>query len=340
MKTLVTGGSGFVGLNVVETLLARGDEVIVLDDGDFPAHPSRTFTALPGTLKAVRADVADGAAVDAVFAEHRPEAVVHAAVITAGEQRELTDFDRVVEVNVKGTAHVLSAAAEHGARKVVYVSSGSAYGQALLEGDTVSEETPPQPDTLYAITKYASERIGARFRQLRGLDVVSTRLGSVFGPWERDTGVRDTLSLPFQIVQLAAAGKDVLLSQHEPRRDWIYSRDVAAGIARILDAPHARYDVYNLSSGVAWSRFAENWCSHLKPLFPALRYRSSNARETPNVSFLGERDRAMMSIDRVRSETGFRPAFDDSNVFADYAAWLGRNMSYYDADKGAAEWKK
>lgn len=330
MKTLITGGTGFVGLNVAEELLRGGENVILFSDSELMAYALQKLSALPGTFKTVRADIADRAAVDAAFAEHQPDRVVHAAVITAGEQRELRDFDRIIDVNIKGTGHVLSAAAKHGARRVVYVSSGSAYGLALLDGTTVSEETPPQPDTLYSITKYASERLCARVRWLRGLDVVCARLGSVFGPWERDTGVRDMLSLPFQIVRLAMAGAEVILPRREARRDWIYSRDVTAGIVALLYADALRYDVYNVAAGTEWPRFAENLCSRLRPIFPTLRYRISSADEAPNVSFLGDRDRSMMSVERLSSDTGFRPTFDHGKAFDDYVAWLGGNRDYYD----------
>jgi nucleoside-diphosphate-sugar epimerase len=256
--------------------------------------------------------------------------VVHAAVITAGEARELTASDRVVDVNLKGTAHVLSAAAACGVRRVVYVSSGSAYGGALLDRDAVDEETPPQPDSLYSITKHAAERVCARFRDLRGLDVVCARLGSVFGPWERDTGVRDTLSLPFQIFRLAAAGLEVVLPAREARRDWVYSRDVASGILALVDARAPAHFLYNLSSGARWSGFAQSWCVELAKRYPDLRWRTASGDETPNVSFLGDRDRALMSIARLASDTGYHPRFDGAGVHADYAAWITANARYYD----------
>ncbi len=329
MKVLVTGGAGFVGLNLVEALLARGDGVVAVSERDFPAHARAVFASLPGTLATARADVTDAAALDAVFAGHHPQAVVHAAAITAGERRELTDFDRVVDVNVKGTSRVLASAAAHGARRIVYVSSGSAYGTALADGETVTEATPPQPDTLYAITKHASERICARYTRLSGIEVVSARLGSVFGPWERDTGVRDTLSLPFQIFRLARAGAEVVLPQKEVRRDWIYSRDAAAGLMALIDAPAPAHELYNIAAGRAWPGFAESWCAELRQSFPGLRCRVAGPGEKANVSFLGDLDRAMMSVERIGADTGFRPAYG-AGVLTDYAAWLAANRAYYD----------
>ncbi|HEX2828432.1 MAG TPA: NAD(P)-dependent oxidoreductase [Burkholderiales bacterium] len=325
MNVLVTGGTGFVGLNVAEALLARGDRVSIFSNAELPATARDELDALPGELRVVTGDVADGDAVARAMADAAPECVVHAAVITAGEARELAQFDRIVDVNLKGTAHVVAAAADCGVRRVVYVSSGSAYGSALVENDAVDESTPAAPDTLYAITKFASERVCARLRAIRNADVVCARLGSVFGPWERDTGVRDTLSLPFQILARALSGEPVVLPSREPRRDWIYSRDVAAGIVALLDAPALAHDLYNLSGGRGWTGFTVRWCESLKTIYPRFEYRAALTGERPTVAFLGDRDRAPMAVRRLREDAGFAARHDAEAAFADYLAWLQRH---------------
>ena len=330
LKVLVTGGTGFVGLNIVEALLARGDEVVVASDAELPPYARGVLGRLPGKLKDVRADVADARAVDAMFAEHRPEKVVHAAVITAGEAREFASFDRIVDVNLKGTAHVLAAAVAQSVRRLVYTSSGSAYGRALVGGGTVTEDTPAQPDNLYSITKHASERVCARFRELRGLDVVWARLGSVFGPWERNTGVRDSLSLQFQVFRHVLAGNEVVLPRIEARRDWVYSRDVASGILSLLDAGTLHHQLYNLSSGIDWTNYGMRWCDALRHTMPQLRSRVAEEGEAANVSFLGHRDRAIMSIGRLSTETAFRPRAASDDVFPEFVAWLGTHRRYHE----------
>jgi UDP-glucuronate 4-epimerase len=325
MNVLVTGGTGFVGLNVVEALLARGDRVTAFSNDALPAAAREAFAALPGELRVATGDVADADAVARALADAAPECVVHAAVITAREARELAQLDRIVDVNLKGTAHVVAAAADRGVRRIVYVSSGSAYGAALVDREAVDESTAAAPDTLYAITKFASERVCARLRAIRGVDVVCARLGSVFGSWERDTGVRDTLSLPFQILTLARSGKPVVLPSREPRRDWIYSRDVAAGIAALLDAPKLAHDLYNLAAGREWSGFAARWCETLKAIHPRFEYRLAAAGEQATVAFLGDRDRAAMAVTRLREDAGFSARYDTRSAFNDYLAWLRRH---------------
>ena len=334
MKTLITGGGGFVGLNIAEALLRAGEEVIVLGDQAPPSLAIAELGRLPGKLHLVRADVSDREAIDAAFSQSRPHRVLHAATITAGADRELREFDRIIDVNIKGTANVMRAALESAVEKVIYVSSGSVYGEALLGRDRLAEgESAPVPDTLYAITKFAGERICMRLRAQSGLNVTCVRLGSVFGPWEFDTGVRDTLSLPLQILRMAMRGEEVRIARDEPRRDWVYSRDVAAGVVGIMQAPAVPHALYNLSSGFAWAGVSAAWCECLRAEFPRLQFRTIADGESANVAFLGNADRAIMSIDRLTADAGFQAAFDQQRAFADYLAWIRGHAAFFDANK-------
>lgn len=190
MTTLVTGASGFVGTNIVEALLARGQQVIAFGQGGMPANALAAFARYGDRLHVVDGDVRDAACVERLFADRRIERLVHAAVITAGVAHEQRDVTAIVGVNVVGTARVLDAARRHGVGRIVHVSSGSAYGRSLFECERLYEDvTPERPQTMYQITKFAGERTALRLRELHGLDLVCVRLGSVIGPWERDTGV-------------------------------------------------------------------------------------------------------------------------------------------------------
>lgn len=334
MKTLLTGGGGFVGLNIAEALLRAGQELVALGDQSPPSHAMATLGRLTGKLQFIRADVSDYDAVNAAFQQYRPHRVIHAAAITSGTERELRDYGRVIDVNIKGTANVLRAALESGVERFVYVSSGSVYGETLRASGPLSErESAPIPDTLYAITKFSGERLCMRMRETSGLKVICVRLGSVFGPWEFDTGVRDTLSLPLQILRMAMRGEEVRYARREPRRDWIYSRDVAAGIAGILNSPPVPNALYNLSSGSLWTNVSATWCECLRTEFPHLRFRPAEVDETANVEFLGNADRATMRIDRLQQDTAFKPTFDQYNAFADYLAWVREHAAFFYTDK-------
>lgn len=330
MNILLTGGGGFVGLNITEALLRAGHHVAVVEKAALPSHALATFSALPGRLRVLTADVSSADAVNAAFSEARPERVIHAAAITPAPERELREYGRIIDVNVKGAANVLRAALEFKAARVVYVSSGSAYGEALFgHGPLTESSSTPVPDSLYAITKFAAERLCLRMREQHGLNAVCVRLGSVFGPWEFDTGVRDTLSLPLQILRRAMRGDEIVYSSDEPRRDWVYSRDVAAGIVAAVQAPQLKHALYNLSAGYAWNGVGAAWGDRLRAHFTQIVCRAANDGETANVSFLGERDRTLMSIERLTADTAYRPSFTGDRAFADYFDWVREHAARF-----------
>lgn len=222
-----------------------------------------------------------------------------------------------VDVNVNGTLRALEAAAGHGCARVLFLSSGAVYGAAGLTASLLDErDTPPAPGTLYPITKLAAERLALRLGELAGLDVVAARVGAAFGPWEADTGARDTLSPHFQLVRHARRGIEAVL----PRRsalDWNYSRDAAAALLVLLDRPAAER-VVNVGPGFALD--LERFCEALAASFPRFRWRYGDEAEA-TIDLHAPRDRAPLAVDRLRA-AGFAPRFDERGAYADYVAWL------------------
>lgn len=323
MAILVTGGGGFVGLNLVEALLERGEEVILFDSGALPAAAQRVLSAHARQLNVARGDVRDAAQVIQVFESHRIEYIAHCAAVTSGAAREAREPAAIVDINVNGTLNILDAARTHGVKRVVYASSGAVYGESLYRLTRLYEESPVLPLTLYAITKFAAERICARMKELWQTDVVCARLGTVIGPWERDTGVRDSYGTHTQLAALAVAGKTAVLTQREVRRDWVYSRDVAAGLIALLDARAPRHPVYNLSSGMEWEGAICGWCEALKKAYPDFHYRTAVDGEQPNIWYT-DQDRYLMDIGRIVHDIGFVPRFGPREAYADYLEWLKR----------------
>lgn len=300
MAILVTGGSGFVGLNLVEHLLGRGDEVVSFDLGPPPAAAVERFRQLPGRLRTVTGDITERAAVDTTFSGTAVTGVVHAAVIKPGERREHDAFQRIVSVNVVGAVTVMEAALAAGAPRFVYVSSGAVYGSGARRPSLDEEDPIPAPDTLYGITKLTAERIGVRLAALCGFPFTAVRLGSVFGPWERHSGARDTLSAV--------------------RRDWIYSRDVAAGLATILDRASLPEPVYNLSTGREWT--VADWCERLARAFPGFAWRIDPHPGGATVDLHGRFDRPPLATERLVRDSGFDARYELEAAFADYMAWI------------------
>lgn len=331
MAILVTGGAGFVGLNLVDALLASGEEVVLFDRGAPPPAAERAWATQRGRLQWVAGDVLDAAALGKAFAARRIDRVLHCAAVTSGPKREASDPGGVVAVNLQGTINVLTAAREHQVRRVVYTGSGAVYGESLRRfGRIYEDNTPALPVTLYAITKFAAERIALRLKNLWGVDVVCARLGTLVGPWERDTGVRDNFGTHSQLARLALAGETAVLPPREVRRDWIYSRDVAAGLVALLEASAPRHFIYNLSSGFDWSGSVLAWCEILKDAYSRFDFRVAAADETPNIGYT-DTDRFPMDVGRIEHDIGFKPRFTPREALADYLEWLRRTPDFWES---------
>ncbi len=328
MTVLVTGGAGYVGMNVVEALLARGDDVVLMDCGTLPSAVHRTLDAYGRRMDVVSADVCDTAAVASTFAGRDITGVIHCAAVTAGPAREARDPGSSIEVNLRGTLNVLDAARRHQVRRIVYPSSGAVYGESLYRLTRIYEDSAPVlPVTLYGVTKFAAERMCVRLRELWRLDVVCARLGTLIGPWERDTGVRDNFGTHSQLARCAVRGETAVLPAQEVSRDWVYSRDVARGLLALLDAEAPRHSVYNLSSGGAWGSVLD-WCARLKAAYPGFNYRVALQGETPNIGYT-DRDRYPMDVGRIMQDVGFRLRFVPPAAYDDFLDWLQRTPDFW-----------
>jgi UDP-glucuronate 4-epimerase len=325
MPTLITGGCGFVGINLAEALLAKGEPVVLFDRRALPDEARSALDTRRAAFAVVAGDARDTDALTRVIREHRVERVVHAAVITSGVRRETSEPGDIIDVNVGGTACVMQAARAAGCRRVLYVSSGSAYGRTLDEAGPLEEDAPSRPDTLYGITKYAAERTVLRLRELWKFDALCVRLGTVFGPWEYGTGARDRLSPQLQLARLALRGDAAVLPAREVRRDWVYSRDVAAGLAALLDAGRPSSALFHLSSGRDWTGFFPRWCAQLQAAYPGFSWRVAAAGDQPNIEYNAAADRAPMDVSRIAEDVGFVPRFDPGTAAGDFISWIGRH---------------
>jgi nucleoside-diphosphate-sugar epimerase len=316
---LVTGAAGFVALNVVEHLLAAGRDVVGLDRIPLPRRAERDFARLPGRLTLIGGSILSDADLSRALTTMPVEAVIHCAVITAGTRRETEDPASIVSVNVQGAVATLLAAARRGVPRFVYPSSGAVYGASAATVDVMDEDTlRPAPVALYGLTKLAAESILARIAQTQGISFTAARLGVVYGPWEYATGVRDTLSPMLQVMDLADAGQEAVLGPPW-RGDYTLSRDIAAGLVAIADAPTLPRTAYNLATGRATT--AEDWCRVLKPLLPGLRWRRAAAGEAWNVDSHTGFDRGAMAIGRITADTPYRPRFDLAEAADHLLAW-------------------
>jgi len=310
---LLTGGAGFVGLNVAEQLLARGEEVLIFD-----LRPPPPF--FPKALY-VNGDVNDCSSLPRVFSSHKIDRVIHMSAITAGPERDASEPRRIAEVNLIGTLNVLHESKNHGVRRFVHASTGALYGAAGIGvAEPLDEERHrPVPESMYGITKYAAERSCLRLAALWGLDVRIGRLAQVFGRWEHASGMRDRLSMPTEIARIARAGGEAVFPPLGDT-DYIYAPDVARALIALLDAKSPSHRLYHLGTGAAWALPA--WCELLAKRFPKFRWRESS--QGANVLPLSPGTRTRFSNRRLVDDLGWAPQFNLAAAADDFIAWLMR----------------
>jgi len=312
---LVTGGSGFVGLNVAEQLLARGDQVIIYDLYRPPA-------GFPGNFRFEMGDIADRERLGQVFSRHKPKSVIHLAAITAGAERDAREPRRIAEVNLIGTIDVLDAAHDSGVRRFVHASTGALFGAAGVGvAEPLDEEHPrPVPESMYGITKYAAERTCLRLAALWDFDVRVGRLATAFGRWEHATSARDRLSPPTEIARIALAGGEAVFPPLGAT-DYIYAPDLAGALLALHDAAAPAHRLYHLGTGAAWA--LPQWCTLLAERYPAFRWRESTDLSACNVVPLALGTRTRFSNRRIVEDVGYAPRYDLAAALQDFTSWIG-----------------
>jgi nucleoside-diphosphate-sugar epimerase len=314
MRVLVTGASGFVGVNLVEALLARGHEVVAYSGDPIPAG-----AIAPGSRLTERTgDVCDSAALERLMREHAVEVVWHGAAITAGPEREKREARRILEVNLLATVGALEAAARAGARRFVYPSSSAVYGIAAFEGaGPLVEDGPLRPMNLYGITKVAAEQAVLRLAPTLGVEACAGRINAVFGPWERDTGLRDSLSPHLQLAGFARGGREAVLAR-SAERDWVYAPDVADAFVAMLEAKTLPARPMNITMDRLWP------LEIMARALPGLAWRYANDGEPTNLGYGGpiDRPRRPLSPAGIREMLGWSPAHTPEAACAEFARWL------------------
>ena len=307
---LVTGGAGFVGLNVVEQLAARGDRVAVYD-----------LSAPRIDVPAELGDVTDVQALERAFSKHRPAAVIHLAAITAGRERDAREPRRIAEVNLLGTINLLEAARRHGVQRFLYASTGAVYGAAGIGAREPLDEERDRavPESMYGITKYAAERSCLRLGELWQMDVRVGRLASAFGRWEHATSARELLSPPTEIARMARGGGEAVFPPLGAT-DYIYAPDLASALLALLDARSPRHRLYHLGTGASWA--LPEWCELLAQRCPGFRWRQSTRQDECNVLPLSPVTRMRFSNRRLLEDLGWRPRYDLAQARDDFLAWM------------------
>jgi len=307
---LVTGAAGFIGSQLSERLLARGDAVVGLDNfNDFydPAIKRRNVAGLlaGGGFRMVEGDIRDRDLVARAFREHRPASVVHLAAM-AGVRPSLADPVLYHDVNCTGTAVMLAAARDAGVSRFVFGSSSSVYGGntrvPFHEDDDVSRPVSP-----YAATKRANELTCATFHHLYGMDIAALRFFTVYGPRQRpEMAIHKFVRHVEQGVPLPLFGDGA------SQRDYTYIDDILDGVLKAHDRSRG-FRIYNLG---------ESQTISLRDLVAAIG--RATGRE-PRVDWQpmqpGDVVATFADIRRAREELGYDPRTDVPAGLAKFVAW-------------------
>lgn len=233
MKVLVTGTAGFIGSHVAMRLLARGDEVVGIDNlndyYDVTLKQARLarFQDHAGYTH-VTVDLADRAAIEAVFEHHKPQRVVHLAA-QAGVRYAAQNPHVYVSSNVTGFLHVLEGCRHHGVEHLVFASTSSVYG-ANTRMPFSEHQSTEHPLTLYAATKKANEQMAHSYAHLYGIPSTGLRFFTVYGPWGRPD-----MAL-FLFTKAILAGEPIKVFNHgRHKRSFTCVDDIVEGVIRTLD---------------------------------------------------------------------------------------------------------
>jgi UDP-glucuronate 4-epimerase len=241
MKVLVTGAAGFIGMHVVQELLARGDEVVGVDNlnayYDVVLKEARlSRVARHSGFRFVRLDIADSDAVGKLFRQEGFQRVVHLAA-QAGVRYSLDNPQVYVQSNLVGFVNVLEGCRHGNVEHLAYASSSSVYGgnktMPFSEHDNVDH-----PISLYAATKKSNELMAHTYSHLFGLPTTGLRFFTVYGPWGRPD-----MSY-FKFTKAILEDRPIEVFNHgKMQRDFTYVDDIAEGVVRVLDRPpHAQPD--------------------------------------------------------------------------------------------------
>jgi UDP-glucose 4-epimerase len=286
MRVLVTGGAGFIGSHLTDGLLARGDEVSVIDDLSAGRSARLDDRAVLHKLS-----VTDSEPLNAVVGSARPELICHlAAQIDVRASVADPAFD--ARTNVVGTVNVLEAAHAVGARVLFCSSGGALYGRDAPIPSL--EDVLPLPESPYGVAKYCAEQYVGLFNRLYGTNHSSLRLANVYGPRQDPTGESGVITI--FCARVLAGERPTIFGDGTQTRDYVYVGDVVA--AFLAAADHSRPGTWNIGTGVEVSVL------DLAGMIGEVAGRPADPKFAPLRP--GELQRSAIAIERAERDLGWR----------------------------------
>jgi UDP-glucose 4-epimerase len=307
MKTLVTGGAGFIGSNLVALLLESGHEVTVLDDC---SSGFRENLAGSPAARLMEADVRDAAAVETAM--EGCEIVFHLAA-SVGNTRSIEHPIDGSEINVLGTLRILEAARRRGARKVVFSSSAGIFGE--LRTLPIREDHPAEPDTPYGASKLGAEKLCLAYAKLYPLECVCLRYFNVYGVHQRYDAYGTVI--PIFAHRILRGEPITIYGDGEQTRDFVNVRDVAvanyrAGMSRGVSG------AFNIASG---TRVTINRLASMMMATAGTPTAIEHAPPRP-----GDVRHSLADISAAHAAFGYQPSVGLDEGLREYMGWMRREV--------------
>lgn len=323
-KVFVTGAGGWLGAEVVRTLLARADQVIATDLAITPALDAlgRQYSG----LTCAAADLGEWQQVLQLLCEHRPDAVIHCAALVGVAACADVPF-KAYRVNVEGALNLFEAMRQAQVKRVIHVSTEETYGDFLQ--DVIDEDHPQNPLSFYGTTKLAVEHAGRVYSRDHGLECINVRTCWVYGPH------LPRLRVPRTFVEAALRGEPL----HQPDGadfavDQVYISDTVAGIILALDKVAHQYDAYNVATGVASTMLQV--ADAVNCAVPGARISVASTGPYLHGGTVLSARKGALNIQRAVRELGYSPRYSlqqgiDATVAATRAEFERRNLSLQEA---------
>ena len=244
-SVLVTGGAGFIGSNISETLLAKGYRVVVIDDLSTGKMENILALSNSDNLKFIKGGILESGLMRSIIKSEKISLISHQAAISS-VSKSIADPVKTMETNVGGTTNLFHIAAEYGCKRIVFASSSSIYGDApeLPKRETM----PPCPKSPYAMSKAAKEMLGSVFSSLYGIEIVGLRYFNVYG--KRQDPASDYAAVIPKFIAKALDNEPIPIEGDGGQtRDFIYIDDVVNANLTALTGDNISGTIFNVANG-------------------------------------------------------------------------------------------
>jgi threonine 3-dehydrogenase len=320
MSILITGGTGFIGAEIVRQLVAQGgsDIHVLHHSGNF-----QRLADIADQLHFIQADLADTERLTEIVQQTQPEVIYHLGAMLTGPGE--ANPQGAIQTNAWSMVALLEAARQAQTRQFLFASSIGTYGWDIQE-DVISDVTLQRPFTIYGITKVFSEHLGLFYKRKYGLDFRGLRYPSVVGPGVKTPSIAQFVS--WVIEECAQGNPFIMTATEETAVPIVYYKEAAQAMIQLGQAPLAQIKAVNyLVDGVKPTPSAAQLADYVRQAIP-----TAQISFVPNPEAQALFGRILRPLDdsRARSEWGWNPTYDYATMVADFMAELRKNPERYE----------